>query len=196
MSFFFLIWAGPLRFDRWMIPIFPFEALFAGVGTAALLRYAALRKNAVQKTGSTIIVLIVAGAVCLISAVDVLRGIKLSRTDTRTIAKQWIEQNLPEHARIANEAFGPPLDVLPKKKFELLEMGWKGIASEPLDHYKNRGIRYVILTGWLKDQYSDQPAKYPIENERYRQIRAKAVFSQTFDNKRNPGPTIEIHQLS
>ena len=110
---------GNLRFYRWLIPILPFEAMLFGVGLYTLYRYL-INFNFLKPHKNTIVLLctiVMIGSSLPAIVHDIHEGVLLTRKDTRTIAKEWIEDNVPENARIAVEDNTPQLFILSKKRY-------------------------------------------------------------------------------
>lgn len=81
----------------------------------------------------------------------------LSRTDTRTIAKQWIEENIPAGARIAVDwpfhsiPLSTPDKSIPfsSRPYDVLVVGGKGLSDHNLDWYQRNGFQYLITTSHI-----------------------------------------------
>ena len=83
---------------RYIIPVFPFLAVLSGGALAALWN-----RNGIMVSGRAAIV----GAIMLLSILPIRNiisnDILLSRTDTRTLARDWVEATIPEGTIIALE---------------------------------------------------------------------------------------------
>ena len=187
---------GKLRFYRWLIPILPFEALLFGVGAYAVYRYIAtsnLPKRYKYLIAALCIFVTTAASLPAIGS-DIREDILLTKKDTRTIAKEWVENNIPEGARIAVEEDTPQLLILSKKRFCLFPAG-AAIVNKPVEFYTKNNIDYVILTRNLKDLVYKEPVRYRIPIERYERLAKEAELVRIFDYKENPGPVLEIYRL-
>ena len=125
---------------------------------------------------------------------DIDQGTKLSRLDTRTISKNWIEWNLPHGSKIAYEYYAPHLDINPIGNFTLMDLEWNKIISEPLVYYQNQSVDYIIITSLFKSRYYREPAKYSKEIYEYEELKNKTKLFKMFENAKNPGPIIEIYE--
>lgn len=194
--FFLLIGNANLKWSRWALPILPFEAIFFAVGFHSLYKFRRGSAASILKITphSCLLFLFILCALLTIKA-NWVAGNFLRKTDTRTLTKQWVEENLPQGAVIAYEKFMPPLHVRPSGKFRLVNTGWWPIVSKPLDYYKNSGVNYLIIIDEFRKRYYDEPGKYRAEILRYEAIATGAKLVKRIANDKNPGPVIEIYQL-
>ena len=90
-------------FARYMMPLVPLLALWAGYGVAALLETKALPR--------TLVFAFAAAAVAEIGPVTVYSDLLFMRRDTRAECREWIEANVPDGSPIAvdNRFFAPRL---------------------------------------------------------------------------------------
>lgn len=195
--FFLIIGCGRLRWSHWMMPVLPFEAILFGVGFYSSYNYL-IRRKVFQGLRLKIfflfaIVIILASFPAVTS--EIKQAIKLSRLDTRTIAKDWIEKNLPSGSKIAYEYYAPHLHVNPKGSLTLMNFGWERIVCEPLSFYINQSVDYIIITSAFKERCYNEPEKYSKEISRYEALKTEAELIKVFDIKENPGPVIEIYRL-
>lgn len=195
--FFLIIGCAKLRWSRWLIPVLPFEAILFGIGLYYSYQY--LCKNRIiqrfrpQIVGIFLIALIAASYPTLKhNAKDAER---LTKTDTRTLAKDWVEKYLPLGSTIAYEHYSPHLHIRPKRKFNLINTNWKKIVSKPISTYKKMSVDYIIITSSFKDRFYKEPTKYPLQISRYEELKSIASLVKIFDNKNNPGEVIEIYKL-
>ena len=195
---FLIIGCAKLRWSRWLMPVIPFEAIFFGCGFYYIYEY--LRDKKVFRNYRALLiamfVLIAAGAFVPPTVRVIKEAVKLTSTDTRTLSKNWVENNLPAHSRIVYEHYAPHLHIRPKQKFQLFYTNWGRIASRPLAFYKTRKIDYLVITSSFKDRIYKEPLKYPAEISRYEQLKREAGIVKVFDNKDRPGPIIEIYKLT
>ena len=87
-------------FGRWGMPAVPFVCLLAGYSASELLTFVKERQPRVLIPAALALVFAVTaqGAVASIHLDQVL-----SRTDTRTLARQWMKSNIPKGARVVVE---------------------------------------------------------------------------------------------
>ena len=103
----FLLLPGNMGHDRYVMPGMPF--LFLAAAWLVDMLLSNLRLPAITRGLVTAAILVAAVASPLYSSI--LHDEILGRMDTRTLAKEWIEENVPEGTSIALEPlwFGPQL---------------------------------------------------------------------------------------
>lgn len=141
-------------FARYALPLIPFAALFAAEAIMALGAWLSARSSGMGRVMVAGLVLV---ALVQPLAASVRHGVLLARTDTRTLAKDWIEQNIPEGAKIAMDwpTHGPPLST-PKlatpysqRVYDVTLMGGAGLSDHPLDWYRENGFDYLIASSFI-----------------------------------------------
>jgi hypothetical protein len=139
------------HFDRYVLPLIPVLATFAGrVRPLAALTLALL-------------------LVPLAWSIADVR--ELTRTDTRVVAHAWIETNVPAGARVAVESSTPPLGNRTALRLELPGPGRPTDADRDLDRLRALGIEYVLVTGAVADRVLAASERYPIEARFYSDLR-------------------------
>lgn len=115
-----------LRWERWLLPVFPFVGVFVAAGVVLVANLAGAMIKRREYAG-------LCGAVLSV-AVAVFVGRKLLEPrpilpDTRTIARQWAIENIPAGSRIILEAYTPHM---PLASYELYRFrGRKLIPADP-----------------------------------------------------------------
>jgi hypothetical protein len=132
-------------FARYALPLVPFCALLAADGVALLW---ALRAPWVSRGWRVLVVMVVVGAVAWPLALSVRHDVLLTRQDTRTLAKAWIEEHVPPGAKIATDwpVFGPPLSG---ERYDVKEIWDVGLSAHPLDWYREEGFDYIVTTSFI-----------------------------------------------
>lgn len=146
---------------RYMIPALPFIAIFSAMGATGIINS---QKNISMKA---LVAAIIGIAVIYTFMQSLLMSVLLSRTDTRTLAWEWIHENVPQTVPIlvagspeAEPQFYESASSL-QNRIEYVNglYGVKGgyITSEPyrlqLKDKKRHALGYIILRG--KDRLPD-----------------------------------------
>lgn len=162
-TIYFAIMGATLHyFARYALPFIPFAAFFAAdaIVTAATTL---LPKRQWLVAGVSTTVLVAAVATPFVNSV--LHNRLLTETDTRTIAREWIEQNIPEAAKIAVEwrTHSPPL-ASPERSvpystrdFTVQIFEQVGLSQHSVDWYRDQGFEYIVTSSFI----SENPLVYP-----------------------------------
>jgi len=193
----FIVWFGNLRWERWLIPILPFFAIFFGYGVNQLNNHSTNLKTKANKYIVTLLIIFIISLTFTVNFIKELnKGEVLTRKDTREIAKIWIENNVPKKSSIVYEIFSPHLHVNKRNDLRLINKGWKLVISESILDYKSEKVDYIVISDIFKDLYEKEPNKYPDQIRKYRQLIKNSRLIKTFDNKNNPGPTIYVYKIN
>ena len=118
----------------------------------------------------------------------------LTRTDTRTAARTWVEANLPAGARILAErvAEGPPLAQLP---VQVVYPEGNVLYEVPLADYRKAGIEYVVTSSFTADAPNLTAARTAQRSEFYASLRRDAVELAEFRPYRGAKPEFVYDRL-
>lgn len=145
-------------FARYALPLVPFCALFGAETVMAVSTWVGTR-GARWRWG------LVAGLAILATAqplcCSIRHGVILTRQDTRTLAKQWIEAHIPAGAKVAMDwpVYGPPLS---REIYKVKNVGGAGLADHPIAWYQEKGFDYLVASSFIYDiplVYQDQEAR-------------------------------------
>jgi len=159
LAFFVFMGNQQMYFARLLLPTLPAIVVLAASGldqSAARLSHTAAARRLMGETGELLI-----GAVLLVAMLaqplssSIRHNVLLTRIDTRTVAKQWIEENIPVGAKIAVDwpYHGPPLSTLDDpqpnsdRTYDVLVVGGHGLSDHSLDYYQAHGVQYLIESG-------------------------------------------------
>ncbi len=159
LASFALLWFVQLltlnaHFDRYVLPLVPVLGALAG------------RLPRLAPVGLLLLV------VPFVWSVGEVRG--LTRTDTRIVARAWIEQNVAADALVAAESSTPPVDPRPTLGLELPGPGRGADPNRDLARLRARGADYVLVTGAVADRVLAAPTRYPREAAFYGELEAAA----------------------
>lgn len=111
-----------------------------------------------------------------------------TQSDTRTEARQWIEQHFPADARIAVDwrTHAPPLStedqpaVAAGREYDVLIVGGKGLAEHPLAWYHDQGFDHLIASSFIYNIPLLDAEKDAARNAFYASLDQELTLVQTF----------------
>ncbi|TMF01912.1 MAG: glycosyltransferase family 39 protein [Chloroflexi bacterium] len=200
--------AQQLYFARFLLPALP-----ALLVEAAL----ALETLAGVRPAAGLAAALLVGAPSL---VDTLRfDVLLSREDTRTLARSWIESNLPPLAIVAVDSapLGPSLSSQSSRQV-LVANEWS-LFDLTADDYRARGVEYVVASSFTSEVRAVDPTREARRQAFYAALPREAsvtaqfrpypgdqpppfVYDQIYapfnalDQLERPGPTITVYRLN
>ncbi len=183
LSYFLAMSASHGHFGRYMIPLLPWLCVCAIEASLTVLpelwarithRILAESRRAATLIGSIALVIIFIPNLAQSIRLDGL----LLQPDTRTLAKEWIESNIPEGSRIAVEwpFHTPPLsngyDVPPGSKHDYwIDLVWGfGLADRPIEQYQTDGTQYLISTSYIQNIPPIDPQQQTTREKFYAQL--------------------------
>jgi 4-amino-4-deoxy-L-arabinose transferase-like glycosyltransferase len=121
---------------------------------------------------------------------------KLTKTDTRVAAHDWVESHLHHGALIAVDP-----SLTPFEGFRVLQLQLPLPEEARPDPKRNsrilleKGVRYVILTGAVEDRVLEAPETYPAENDFFNDLdsRGKRLFYRKEDGLN--GPWVAVYRI-
>jgi len=189
---------------RYLLPLTPFLVLIAAVFLDAILTKIStlLRKGNSQfpfrVLQSRYLNWVVVVFILLPSVIKVVRfDYLLTQKDTRTLAKEWINRNLPKGSTLALESYGPPLS---QDDYSLLRRHTLGNIH--LDWLAQRNVEYVIVSDIMYARFTRFPDEFPKQASFYRSLEEQTLLIKTFRPKWDEylidlhNPTIKIYRLS
>ena len=197
-------------FARYALALVPFAALFAAQAILGLKeRVRAWHAGMGRGLGLILILAAVIQPLLWSARHDML----LAREDTRTLAKSWIEANIPAGSKIAVDwpVYGPPLstgapDSPPAAKvYDVTVVRGIGLAEHPLSWYSDAGFDYLVTSSFIYDLHltfakpdAQKRAFYAALDTQYQLVRE---FSPSTDGSEPPfifdeiyGPAVSLWQ--
>lgn len=174
----FLFMGNQVRFyARWMMPIYPVLAIFAGYFVVEAGKWIGARVGGDGARSRATYVSVGLLALALIGPLmhSIHNDRVLSRTDTRQLAKQWILENVPSDAKIAFDLVGPPpyykkgdaaggdpaFTIKPLPRGTEIEKYAQSLSPEVLDGFERDGYCYVVSASIQKGRVTKDPSKAP-----------------------------------
>ena len=203
----------PLFFARFALPLVPFVCLLAAYGLDALAR--GLPRAVLRRAVATALVL----AALLPPSVLIGRhNLLLGQKDTRLLAQEWIQSNLPPEARVAAQTYSVPIRIAGiSRSYDLRLHGFRSL-SEPgsLLRLACDGYRYVLVSSFQYERHlalrppGGRPTGYELLARDGRLLQSfaagRVADSVPFHvddtaipfwylERERPGPTIKIYEL-
>jgi hypothetical protein len=156
-------------FARYVLPLIPFLVMFAADVVVAIAAWLGARRVRGRRV---IVGVLVTVAIAQPLAWSIQHDVLLTRTDTRTLAKQWIEAHIPAGAKFALDwpVYSPPLS---RELYAVKEQGRLGLARHPLDWYRQEGFDYIVTSNYVYGLALLDPA----------QARTRHVFYASLDDE-------------
>ena len=123
--------------------------------------------------------------------------VRLTRTDTRVVARSWVERHVKPDTRLAVDPSLPPFTGFRIVKLDLpLPSEDHPDPDRNLARLRLQDVRYVIVTGAVADRVLDARDHYPFESRFYERVRRlKRVFYVGKDADGLNGPWVAIYRL-
>jgi hypothetical protein len=144
-------------FARYALPLVPFIALFAAEFAIAAYDWLMIKKPSLARAITAILIV---GALATPLLNSIQHDVLLTKVDTRTLAKQWIEASLPAGAKIAADwpIHTPALAAVDStvandsaKAYQVQYIGGSGLSDHPLEWYQKQGFEYLIASSFIYD---------------------------------------------
>lgn len=201
-----LVWlfmGNQVRFyARWLMPVYPVLALFAGYAAVEIAR--SLGRSIAERKATTDTARI--ARLTTYSAVGVMfvalvspvahvihNNVVLSRTDTRYQAKAWLLENVGENRKIAFELIAPfayynkdnergaelAFKTYPFPRGSEIEKQAEELSPARIDEFVAKGYCYVVVGSIQKGRVTKDPSKRPNAAAYYKALddRAEKVAS-------------------
>lgn len=177
-------------YARYLLPIVPFLCVLAAIAVASLEDW--LGRFDLSRRTRTALVSAVTVAAFAAPTIASVRHIQfISTPTTLEEAYLWIEQNVSARTPLVVENY----DLrLPAGRYEARHVVW--LPSEPLEHYRESGVKYLIANSRSYGLFLEHPGTNPELASRYR-----TLFRQTREVKRfspgrgRTGPEIRILEV-
>lgn len=178
--------AAASAFARYLVPLLPFLAFYAADGVVWVLTW--LTRH-VSATAQQVSLALVAGLLVIIPATRIVQLDRLwTQTDTRTLAKRWIEANIPTGSKIALQWYSPPLatadDPEPDSRHVYDAHVINPFDGDPklysLDAYRADGFEYVVLSSFIYRLARVDPVENRQREDFYRSLDADARLLAEF----------------
>ncbi|HEX9920375.1 MAG TPA: glycosyltransferase family 39 protein [Candidatus Methylomirabilis sp.] len=183
-------------YSRYILPIVPHLCALAGVfGSAVLSRKSALWKKWPIRLASVALVPLM----LLLPVYLSIRYVSTMIPDTRDVAGQWIDANIPKGSILIVSSglfsYGAPIDHKAYREVKL--------SDEAYEEYKAyRGAQEVLLivNGFLYERFLENPEDVPEKTKMYREIFTRERLLKEFKPPFKPygfnNPVIRIYAFN
>jgi 4-amino-4-deoxy-L-arabinose transferase-like glycosyltransferase len=123
---------------------------------------------------------------------------RLTKTDTRVVARQWVQQHVKGYARLAVDPSLPPFPNSYRIVKLDLPLPTEDHPDRDRDLHRLRleDVRYIVVTGAVADRVLAAREDYPFESRFYDSLkRLKRVFYVRKDQGDLNGPWVAIYRL-
>lgn len=207
LLYFLFIGMGHYKWERYVIPLLPFVAIYAGKFLVEFVsRMSRILPEAYQKKENYLLIgiaiIIIINPVYNIIRYDNL----LTQPDTRNISAQWVEKHIPVKSKIGQDYY---TGILPEEMFAITKK-YSLSQEKSLDEYRSEGYHYILVSSTMYDRYFAEPDKYRKNVEFYKRLFTECELVKEFKPDANywppPGerflkyhihvsPTIKIYKL-
>jgi len=122
---------------------------------------------------------------------------RLTRTDTRVVARAWVERHVRPDTRLAVDPSLPPFSGFGIVKLDLpLPSEDHPDRDRNLARLRSEDVRYIVITGAVADRVLAARKDYPSEARFYDHVRKlKRVFYVAKDARDLNGPWVAVYKL-
>ena len=182
-------WLGSVRvrFERNLLPAVVLACASAGHGWAVLLdRVRAWKPIAAKILGVLLLAAVVAPATLTTRIITGLRS-----ADTRTLAVQWIEKNLPPGSSIVREEYTPQPDG---RRYRVRYV-WS-LAVQNASDYARNGVEYLIASQGIYGRILNDPEpQMRAMAERYQRMFLFRRVASFAPGQNVSGPAIDVFEV-
>ncbi len=189
--------AASSSFARYLVPILPFLALLGADGVTVFMHWVS------KYLSANIEAIVLVFFTIILIALPASRIIRLdylwTRTDTRTLAKEWIEQHISIDSRIAIQWHGPSLatreDPEPNSRVTYQDVVLLNPFSNDsefysLQYFQTQGFDYLVLSSYIFElhrvDFSEEVSRRSFYDNLDHETELVAEFSP-FESKELPG---------
>ncbi len=211
----FLVFISSLSliWERWLIPIIPFALIIVASAIVHFSNYLMNKTDPVKSQLFYVSILLITAIPLLMNSLE--SSSRLAGEDTRTMAANWMKQNIPQGAHVLSERYTP---ILPKDQFTYFTVNEQGLLEkfDSEDTYKNnftpnghigqisdtaqipvQKIEYTVLSH-MYSRYLEEQDKYPTIIQTYERIMrsGELVYRSSPKPWQINGPEILVFKIS
>ncbi len=213
VPFLLVVGSWQMKADRYLLPMVPVAAILGAAAFDAIGAALAPRARALAHAVPAL------GALACVAPLALMLPAhwRTLGTDTRDLARQWIERNLPAHALVVSEMYGPEL-LAPIKLLaadgDVMAQVAKRSGARPVYAVQTmpmfvvgpeRAVKYYalprlaladafVVTGSIRERYRGEPARYAHQIAFYDSLEARWPKAAHFEPNGGPGPAIDVYR--
>ncbi len=176
--YFVIIASVPVRNEQTLLPVMPFLCIFAAMGLADFFRWMTRQRNERVSIAFSPIMGLVAAALLALPLVRVVQAnVRLTTTDSRETARDWLEDNIPRNCRVAVESYSafidPALfDVRAERFLCVHDPQW----------YFEQGVEYFVFGEPAFGRFFTDRQRYPEEIAGYEKLFNTLTLVKSFND--------------
>jgi 4-amino-4-deoxy-L-arabinose transferase-like glycosyltransferase len=180
-----------LHWDRWLLPAIPALAVVSALGVDQLLGWLGrvVRPSSIRTLCGSVLL----GLLAWQPASEAIAGnINRSLPDTRILAREWIQANLPAGSAVATDAYSAPLDA---DRFRLMRTF--SLSSESPEYYGEQGIEYLVTSSAMYERFLAEAERYSSNVEFYRRVEREGtlIYAITPIPWQRSGPKVSVFEI-
>ena len=197
--YFIVVILNRITMDRYVVPLVPFLLIFIAIFLSILIER--IKTPLFGKYKS----LILLGAVLCFAIPPTFKTLMFNqfilKKETRTVALEWIEENIPIGTKIWMDRYGPQLSE--KKYYIEVANIFSVDYPDEIKHYYDlerlikNNTDYVIISDLIYNRYLARPELYSIPVRFYSALDSNHRLVKVIDpyQLNQPGPIIKIYRL-
>ena len=202
-----------MKAERYVLPLLPVATLFAAAFAVEALRRWLPVRPALRAAALATLAL----AMAVPSFVAYAHGLDRLRGDTRTLAREWIEANLPKGSFLVTESYGPePIgaidianleaDVRQRIQDERPDTKVYAIFQMPMYQVRpeNTALFYdlrlyeesadlIVVSGSVRSRYRQKPETFEAQNAFYDSLEARWTKVRELGPEDGSGPRLALY---
>jgi tetratricopeptide (TPR) repeat protein len=208
-----LISSFSMKAERYILPLMPIACVLAGAFVHEMLSRR-LARPLTQTAAAALVTLFLAAP----SLVAYARGLPRLRGDTRTLAREWIETNVPSGSYVVSETYGPePLSVIELSNmsaevrqriseaisetriYAMLPIPMLQVRPELMSVFYNLDLYddvadYIVTSSSVSSRYRKDPEKFHQQIDFYDKLEERYELAREFGPKDGSGPRLKIYR--
>jgi 4-amino-4-deoxy-L-arabinose transferase-like glycosyltransferase len=175
LAYFAMLLPLDAHFDRYVLPLVPPLAAFAG---------------RVRWLAPVTLLLLVVPLVWTVRDTA-----ELTKTDTRVVVERWIAEHIPSGAAVAADPSTPPLRGRSVLRLSLPGPSRRFDSNRELERLRARGVRYVVVSGAVADAVRAASGRYRREARFYDELARERRRVYRVEPDGRAGPWVAVYRL-